>query len=176
MSGTRTTTEILGLSVPESNAAQRLTQKVSGSRPGSWLFQRTLYPIDKFLYRRTNGKITVPRLLAGLPVIMLTTTGAKSGEARTMPLVGVPMPSGSVAIVGSNYGQKRTPGWVYNLRADPTATVSHLGTDVDVVARPATEDEADAAFVAAAPIYGGFANYRERAAHRTIQVFILDPA
>ena len=73
------------------NAAQRLTQRIAASGPGAWLFQRTLYPVDKVLYARTDGRLTVPGLMAGLPVIMLTTTGAKSGEPRSMPLVGIPL-------------------------------------------------------------------------------------
>ncbi|MGI9624154.1 MAG: nitroreductase family deazaflavin-dependent oxidoreductase, partial [Acidimicrobiales bacterium] len=61
----------------------------------------------------TGGKTTVPGLLAGLRVVMLTTTGAKSGEPRTMPLVGIPS-DGDLAVIGSNFGQGPTPGWVYN--------------------------------------------------------------
>ena len=60
--------------VKDANAIQRITQKVAASGPGAWVFQRTLYPVDKWLYRRTGGRLTVPGLLAGLPVIMLTTS------------------------------------------------------------------------------------------------------
>lgn len=169
------TAEMLGLTLPEANAAQRSIQKIASSGPGSWVFQRTLYPFDKLLFSRTNGKVTVPGILAGLPVIMLTTTGAKSGQERTMPLVGVPLESGGVAVIGSNYGQERTPGWVYNLEANPAARVSFRGRDLEVTARLASDAEADEAFAAAAPIYGGFSIYRERAAHREIRVFLLDP-
>ena len=77
----------LDYEVKDANAIQRVTQKVASSRPGSWVFQRTMYPVDKALFRLTDGRLTVPGLLAGLPVIMLTTTGAKTGQDRTMPLV-----------------------------------------------------------------------------------------
>jgi deazaflavin-dependent oxidoreductase (nitroreductase family) len=164
----------LDYTVTPANGAQRVVQRIAASRPGAWLFQRTLYPVDKALYRRSDGRITVPGLMAGLPVIMLTTTGAKSGESRSMPLVGIPL-DGGLAIIGSNYGQARTPGWVYNLEADPAATVSYRDRTVAVTARPATDAETDRAFEVASSFYPGYAKYRGRASHRTIRVFVLEP-
>jgi len=157
------------------NAAQRVTQRIAASGAGAWVFQRTLYPIDKMLYKRTDGRLTVPGLMAGLPVIMLTTTGAKSGEPRSMPLVGIPL-GDDLAVIGSNYGQQRTPGWVYNLEADPSATVSFRDRSVEVTARAASDDEADEAFEIAASFYPGYGKYRARASHRTIRVFVLEPS
>jgi deazaflavin-dependent oxidoreductase (nitroreductase family) len=156
------------------NALQRTVQRIAASRPGSWVFQRTLYPVDRLLFRLTSGRVTVPGLLAGLPVIMLTTTGAQSGLERTMPLVGVPLDD-DLAVIGSNFGQDNTPGWVHNLRANPEATVAHRSTTVGVVARPATTAETEAVFERGSGFYGGFADYRERASHREIQVFVLEP-
>ena len=157
------------------NAAQRVTQRIAASGPGAWVFQRTLYPVDKVLYKRTDGRLTVPGLMAGLPVIMLTTTGAKSGEPRSMPLVGIPL-GDDLAVIGSNYGQQRTPGWVYNLEADPAATVSYRDRSVEVTARAASAEEADEAFEIAATFYPGYGKYRARASHRTIRVFVLEPS
>lgn len=165
----------LDYTVKQANGAQRVTQRIAASGPGAWLFQRTLYPVDKVLYRRTRGRLTVPGLMAGLPVIMLTTTGAKTGQPRTMPLVGIPL-AGELAIIGSNYGQARTPGWVHNLEADPHASVSYRDRSVDVVARRADDAQADEAFAVAATFYPGYGKYRDRASHRTIRVFVLDPA
>jgi deazaflavin-dependent oxidoreductase (nitroreductase family) len=157
----------------DANAVQRVIQKIVSTGPASWLFQRTLYPIDKLLFRLTKGRVTVPGLLGGLPVIMLTTTGAKSGKDRTMPLLGIPM-DGDVAIIGSNYGQESTPGWVYNLRASPKATVGHRAHSANVTARPANEAESERAFEVGAVFYPGFPKYRERASHREIEVFVLE--
>jgi deazaflavin-dependent oxidoreductase (nitroreductase family) len=173
MSEQQSTVEALGYSVSPANPAQRIVQSIAASSAGGWLLQRTLYPVDKQIYRLTNGKVSVPELLTGLPVIMLTTTGAKTGKSRTMPIVGVPI-EGSIAVVGSNYGQSSTPGWIYNLRSDPAAMISYRGREVAVHARSATSTETEAAFATAAPIYPGFSKYRERANHREIQVFLLD--
>ena len=158
----------------KANAIQRLVQKTAASGPGAWVFQRTLYPIDRVLFGLTNGRVTVPGLLAGLPVIMLTTTGAKSGKERTMPLVGIPIDD-DMAVIGSNFGQEPTPGWVYNLRAKPEAMVSYRSSSVAVTARSASEAETERAFDIGAAFYGGFPKYRERAAHRDIEVFVLEP-
>ncbi len=164
--------EQLGYELRPPNAAQRITQKVAASRAGAWTAQRILYPLDKVVFRSTNGRATVASLTAGLPVIMLTTTGAKSGEERTMPLVGTPY-GDDLAIIGSNYGQERTPGWVYNLEADPTATVTYRNVAIDVVARRLDAVEADRVFEAAAANYAGYGHYRQRADHREIKVFAL---
>jgi deazaflavin-dependent oxidoreductase (nitroreductase family) len=163
----------LGYVVKPSNAAQRLTQRVSASRAGAWVAQRTLYPIDKALFRASGGRLTVPGLTAGLPVTMLTTVGAKSGQPRTMPLVGTPF-GDDLAIIGSNYGQEHTPGWVYNLAANPAATVSYRDRTVEVVARRLDDDDADRVFEAATRAYPGYGKYRGRADHRVIQVFALE--
>lgn len=170
-----TVLEELGYEITSPNAAQRGIQKIASTRPMAWVFQRTLYPLDKVLFRRTNGRVTVPGLLAGLPVILLTTTGAKTGQLRTMPLVGVPV-GDDLAVIGSNYGQEKTPGWVFNLEADPHGKVGHLDTWVDVVASRADDEQVDEAFRQAAQVYPGYAKYRERADHRTIRVFLLRPA
>ncbi len=165
----------LGFEARPANILQQLVQKVSSSRPGAWFFARTLYVQDKALFKATKGRLTVPTLLAGLPVLMLTTTGAKTGKRRTMPLVGIPIDD-DLAIIGSNYGQKNTPGWVYNLEADPTATVEYRDRTIEVVTRRADDHEADRAFELGSAVYPGYAKYRARADHRIIRVFVLEVA
>lgn len=165
----------LGYVITPANTAQRFTQRVTGTRGGAWLSQRTLYPIDRAIFRWTDGRHSVPGLMAGLPVILLTTTGAKTGRERTMPLVGTPWGE-DLAIIGSNYGQEHTPGWVYNLEADPTATVAYRDVSVPVTARRLGEEESDEVFAKAASVYPGYGKYRGRADHRVIRVFLLETA
>lgn len=165
----------LGYAVKPSNAVQRFMQRIAASRPGAWAFSKTLHLVDRPLFRVSKGRWTVPSLLAGLPVVMVTTTGRRSGEPRTMPLLGIPT-GDDLAIIGSNFGQESTPGWVYNLEADPTLTVGYRETSMPSVARAATDEEADATFERAGSIYPGYLHYRERAAHRSIRVFVLEPA
>lgn len=163
----------LGYEVKPANAVQKGMQKLASTKPMAWLFQRTLYPVDKRLFRWTKGRITVPGVVAGLPVITLTTTGRRSGEPRTMPLLGVPI-GDDVAVIGTNYGQEHTPGWVYNLEADPHATVAFRDRQVDVTARRADDAETEQAFERAAEVYVGYAEYRKRVTDREIRVFVLE--
>ena len=163
----------LGYAPSKSNMIQRALQRIVASRPGAWLFSKFLHAVDKPLFRISKGRITMPSLLAGLPVVMLTTTGRKSGEQRTMPLLAIPV-GDDLVVIGSNFGQENTPGWVYNLEADPSATVAYRENTVDVTARLADEAETADAFGRAAIIYPGYAHYRERAEHRRIRVFVLD--
>jgi len=163
----------LDYEVSQPNVFQRAIQALGSTKPVAWVFQRTLYPMDRVLYSRSGGRITVPGIMAGLPVIMVTTTGARSGQARTMPLLGIPM-GDAIAVLGTNYGQKPTPGWVYNLRADPAATVGYRGRSVDVVARLATEAETEEAFVLAAQVYPAFNDYKDRIDGREVSAFVLD--
>ena len=155
------------------NGGQRAVQRIAATRPGGWIVAKLQPPLDKALFTRTGGTTTAASLLSGLPVIMLATTGAKSGTVRTTPIFGIPL-GDNLAIVGSNYGRQTAPGWVYNLTADPAATVTYGDRTVEVVARLADDQEADQVFFRAAGIYPGYAEYRSRAAHRQIKVFVLE--
>ena len=165
----------LGYRVKSPTRLRRGMQKLAYSRLGAWLFAKTLYPLDKVLFRMTSGRLTLPSLTAGVPVVMLTTTGAKTGKTRTMPILGIPRGE-DLAIIGSNYGQQATPGWVYNLEADPSATIGYRDRTVAVTARRADQDETDQVFDLAAIVYLGYAKYRTRADHRVIRVFLLESA
>jgi deazaflavin-dependent oxidoreductase (nitroreductase family) len=165
----------LNLETGRTNSVYRIVQVVTSSKVGSWLFSRTLYPVDRALFKVTRGRLTVPSLLAGLPVVMLTTTGARTKKRRNMPILGIPV-GGDIAVIGSNFGQKNTPGWVYNLEADSSAVVGYRERTVGVLARPAIGAEIDRVFDLASAIYPGFAKYRIRADHRVIRVFVLEVA
>src|SRR5215211_1722742 len=101
---------------------QRVLQHLPASQLGAWIFARTLDPLDRLLLRLSGGRVSVPGVLTGLPVVMLTTIGAKSGQPRTVPLVGL-RDGDKVVLIGSNFGQTHHPGWYYNLRAHPEATL-----------------------------------------------------
>ena len=165
----------LGYEARRANAAQRAVQRMASTRAGSWVFQRTLYRIDRPLHRWTKGRVTAPGLLAGLPVVMVTTTGARTGKPRTMPLAGIPV-GDDLAIVGSNFAQARTPAWVHNLEADPRARVMWRDRTVEVRARAASEAERETVWARGAEVYGGFTAYRERITDRAVRIFVLEVA
>lgn len=89
-------------------------------------------------FRANDGKVGPP--FEGATLLLLTTTGAKSGRPRLAPLVYHNI-DGMVVIVGSKAGADTNPDWVHNLRANPRAHVE-VGTDAyDVVAREMSLDE-----------------------------------
>lgn len=156
------------------NPLRRAVKAFGGSRPGAWLFARILRHLDDLIGRVSRGRTSAPQLLAGLAVLDLTTTGRRSGQPRTSHLIGFPT-GDSIALLGTNFGQESTPAWVFNLEADPRATVSYAGRSAEVVARPATEAEFEQVVREAASRYVGYAKYRERiGTSRRLRVFLLD--
>lgn len=123
--------------------------------------------IDEF--RSNGGK--VGGQFEGAPLLLLTTTGAKSGQPRLAPLAYLPI-DGRMIILGSKAGADTNPDWVHNLRANPRAHIE-VGTEAyDVTAHelPATErDEIFPKVVALAP---GFGEYQSKTS-RIIPLFEL---
>jgi deazaflavin-dependent oxidoreductase (nitroreductase family) len=166
--------DAVGYEIRSANAAQRVVQRGASTKAGAWLFSKTAHHLDGFLLARTHGRTALATLVAGLPIITVTTTGAKSGLPRALPLLGIPI-DGDLALIGTNFGQTNTPGWVHNLEADPAARVEYRDRAVDVVARRADPDETETALVAAARVYPGYDKYRERITGRAVKVFVLTP-
>jgi len=109
-----------------------------------------------------------------LPILMLTTTGAKSGKRRMVPVVGLPTEDG-MAVIASNYGQEHHPAWFHNLRKDPNAEVGMDERTWRVRAIEAEGERRERIWQQALKIYPGYATYEKRAAHRPIHVFVLEP-
>lgn len=164
----------LGYEVHAANGLQRVTQRFASSRPGAWTFAKTAHHLDRLVLRATKGRSTLAAVVAGIPVVMVTSTGRRSGEHRTMPLLGVPI-GDDLALVGTNFGREHEPAWVGNLRADPRAAVEYRGTRIDVTARDATPEEHAAVLREAAHIYPGYDAYQERISSREIPVLVLTP-
>ena len=157
------------------NAFQRVIQGVASSRPGAWLFSKLLRHLDEVVLRLTRGRHTVPGLLAGLPVLDLTTMGRKTGQPRTSHLISIPV-GDDLALLGTNFGQPKTPAWVLNLEAEPRATVTHNQRTAAVVARPASDDEVPEVMKRSRAIYGGYEKYQQRINGRRVRIFVLEPA
>jgi deazaflavin-dependent oxidoreductase (nitroreductase family) len=156
------------------NGMQKAIRRIGATGPGSWLFSRTLHHIDKPIAKLTRGRHTLVSMTSGLPVVSLTTTGARSGLPRTVPLVAMPV-DGGLAVIASNFGQTRHPAWYYNLRADPAAETYVDRTRRKVVAVEAVGDRRAAIWHQALRVYPGFQTYDRRATDREIVVFVLEP-
>jgi deazaflavin-dependent oxidoreductase (nitroreductase family) len=159
----------------QANWFRRLVRLTAGWRPMSWFYARTLHHIDRVVYRLTRGRATFSSWVSGVPIVMLTTTGAKSGRPRTLPVLGVAHDD-RLVLIASNYGQCRNPAWYHNLRANPRARIVFEGVERDVVARELTGEERERWYARGIEIYPGWTQYRTRAAHRQIPVIELTPA
>jgi deazaflavin-dependent oxidoreductase (nitroreductase family) len=162
----------LGYEVRKANAAQVAMQHIASTRPGAWFFAKTLHHIDNALLRLTRGQVTLPGVVAGLPVLTVTTTGARTGQRRSVPLLGVPAGE-DIAVVGTRFGQSRTPGWYYNMRANPKVEVTYRDKTIKAIAREADDEEKKAVWDRARTIYGGYDAYATRIKNRQIHVMIL---
>ena len=153
---------------------QRLLQRLAWSAPGIFVFSRKLHYLDIPLQRLSGGRLAVPTLLTGLPVVSLTTTGARSGTQRTMPVVAL-TDGDRLVVIASNWGRRRHPSWYYNLRAHPEATVTVDGRTAVYTARDADDDERARYWQQAVELYPGYRAYERRAGGRRIPVIVLEP-
>lgn len=120
-------------------------------------------------FRANGGKVGGP--FENLTLLLLHTTGAKSGEPRVNPAATFEI-DGKRLIVGSAGGADSDPAWVHNLRANPNAHIE-IGTDeYDVVARELPRAERDAAYARIVERAPGFADY-EKKTDRVIPVVEL---
>src|SRR5262249_52973332 len=114
---------------------------------------------DRVLHKVSGGKL----ILSGglLPSLVLTTTGAKSGQKRTTPLATKPDGDGWY-VVGSNFGRETHPAWTANLIANPDAAVSFKGVTTQVRAHLLTADEKAEVWPKLVQFYPNYDVYVER--------------
>src|SRR6266498_2484541 len=105
----------------QTGVLRRMVRQATTSRPLAWLSTRILPGIDRTAYRSTRGRFTFSMWMSGLPVVMLTTTGARTGQPRTTPVLGIP-DGDRIVLVAANFGQRQNPAWYHNLRAHPRVT------------------------------------------------------
>ena len=123
-------------------------------------------------FRANSGK--VGGRFEGAPMVLLTTTGAKSGEPSTTPLVCLP-DGGRVLVFASKGGAPKHPGWYHNLVANPTVTVE-IGTDkYEGTATVVTGDERARLYAQQVERFPAFGDY-EKKTERLIPVVALTPA
>ena len=132
---------------------------------------RPFYSIHRGIYRLSRGRIFARSV--GCPVILLTTTGRKSGQPRTAPIFGFEEGQ-SIVVAASNAGKEHYPSWYFNLRANPEAQVQVRGEVRRVRARDATPEECERLWPRLIGEYRGYEFYRERTS-RHIPIVILEP-
>jgi deazaflavin-dependent oxidoreductase (nitroreductase family) len=153
---------------------RRVVRKAAEIIPMSLLPAGVLPRLDRGFFRLTRGRTTLSAWVSGLPIVMLTTTGARSGQPRALPILGLP-DGDRLVVIASNFGRQQHPGWYYNLRAHPLAVISWEGATVEMRARELTGDERQRYLVRSHTAYPWWEPYHRRAAPRQIPVIMLEP-
>jgi deazaflavin-dependent oxidoreductase (nitroreductase family) len=143
---------------------------LSTTRLGSWLI-RKVTPLDRHVLLRSKGRLTMLGPI-GLPTLLLTTTGRKSGLPRTTPLLYY-REGDTLFVVGSNFGQAHHPAWTGNLLTNPQATVTVGGRGVLVRATQLTGPESDRVFAQFVHVARTYSRYRDRTT-RQLRIFALE--
>ncbi|MEU2872388.1 nitroreductase family deazaflavin-dependent oxidoreductase [Streptomyces olivoreticuli] len=156
------------------NAVVRLLVRIGPAPWAGTVMRLFMVPLDIALQRRSAGRHHVGRLLGvRMPTLLLTTTGARSGLPRVVPLFFVPH-GGGYAVVGSNFGQPHHPAWSANLLKHPVATVAIGARRHRVSARLLEGAEREDAWGALTGRFPGYQEFSDRS-RRTARIFALEP-
>jgi deazaflavin-dependent oxidoreductase (nitroreductase family) len=144
------------------------------SRFSSLIGERGLRAMGKLnvpVYRLTRGRLM--NSIGDAPVLLLTSTGRRSGAQRTAPVCYLDH-GGVLCVIGSNAGNTHEPGWSHNLKANPDAEIEIRGDRRRVRARVTEGDERAQLWREMNAQYAGFDDYDARTS-RDIAVFALEP-
>ena len=123
------------------------------------------------MYRLLGGRV-VGRF-GKATMLLLTTTGRRSGQRRTMPLI-YQRDGEDFVLIASNGGRPRHPAWWFNLQANPQATIEVGRERLEVTARAATRDEKPRLWSLMTAVYPGYDGYQQKTT-RVIDVVVLTP-
>lgn len=155
------------------NHLQKWIHRFFMLRPVTAFFAPRVHRIDLAFLKLTRGRFTASEIL-GWNIILLTTTGAKTGQPRTMPLMAF-FDGKKIALVASSFGREHNPGWFYNLQANPECEVQFDGNSGNYIAHEASGEEYERYWQLALSYYAGYHKYKQRAAHRHIPLLVLEP-
>lgn len=155
------------------SAVQRLLHSFFMLRPVTAFFAPRAHLIDKALLKLTGGKFAAAAIL-GWNIIQLTTIGARTGQPRTVPLIGL-FDREKIALVATSFGRKHNPGWYYNLKTHPECEAQFHSRAGKYIARETSGEEYEYYWKMAVAFYAGYDKYKQRAAHRHIPVMVLEP-
>jgi deazaflavin-dependent oxidoreductase (nitroreductase family) len=152
-------------------AFQKLLHRFFMMRSVSTILGNVLHRADSFLLHLTNDRNTLTGFV-GLPILQLTSVGAKTGKMRTIPLVGL-MDGDRILLIASSFGRARNPGWYFNLKAHPECVVHFNARTGTYIARETEGDEREKYWQLAVSYYAGFEEYEART-RRKIPVMVLE--
>jgi F420H(2)-dependent quinone reductase len=130
-----------------------------------------IFKVIVFLYNVSGGRIGGK--MGKVPVLLLTTTGRKTGKKRTLPLVYI-MDSSAYVITASAGGADKNPGWFFNIRSNPQATIQVKDKHIKVMAEIAGQEKKSELWARLVEVAPNFAGYQKRTS-REIPMVILHP-
>ncbi|MGI5353110.1 nitroreductase/quinone reductase family protein [Streptomyces sp. CA-250714] len=149
----------------------KLVQKISSTRAFARIAPYVIPVLDRVVHRLSGGRTMLSNQL--LPGVVLTSTGARSGQQRRTPLACMPEEErGTWLLVGSNFGRPGHPAWTVNLRRNPEAWISYRGRDIPVRARQLEGHEREEAWRELLRFWPPYAVYQARI-ERQIRIFRL---
>ncbi|MEU5420872.1 nitroreductase family deazaflavin-dependent oxidoreductase [Streptomyces sp. NPDC020667] len=152
---------------------ERVVQKVSSTRAFARIAPYVVPALDRVVHRLSGGKTMLSARL--LPSVVLTSTGARTGQRRQTPLACMREgdPASAWVLIGSNFGRPGHPAWTANLLAHPDAEISWKGRDIPVRARLLSGAERAVAWAAVVRFWPPYARYQARV-EREIRLFRLE--
>ncbi len=151
-----------------------VTRTITSSRAGAWTFSHLAHHVDSQVIKWSSGQHSLSNWVADVPIVTVTTIGAKSGQPRTMPLVAIP-DDDNVILIASNWGGAKNPAWYYNMCANPEVTLTYKEKSATYVARELSGEDRARAWEKAVAIYAGYTSYEARTGDRRIPVLVLTP-
>jgi deazaflavin-dependent oxidoreductase (nitroreductase family) len=145
---------------------------MNAARSAKDIVARLATGVHESVFRASGGRLL--NRLAGMPVVMLTTTGRKSGQPRTTMLTSPVQEGERVVLVASYGGDDRHPAWLLNLREHPDVEVTMLGRTRRMRARIASGAEKSELWPRVTGAYRGYGAYQRRT-DRDIPLVILEP-
>jgi deazaflavin-dependent oxidoreductase (nitroreductase family) len=146
-----------------------LIRRAGTTRLGVLAIGRIVSPLQRALHRTTGGRIS---LTGRAPVLLLTSTGRRTGLPRTVPLLYV-RDGERFIVCNVNPGFERTNPWVLNIQADPRARIQIGRQILPVTARPANDAELERFWPRLVRLWPAYRTFEERGGRRA--VFVLEP-
>lgn len=134
---------------------------------------RIFSKVHGFIYQITGGRLGSQ--LGSIPMLLLTTTGRKSGKKRTVPLVGIPHGSGYI-LIASFGGSPTHPAWFLNIRENPSISIriGSLVTSAEASIIDTSDSEYEEMWEKAVDTYPGYDDYKQKSP-RDIPIVLVTP-
>jgi deazaflavin-dependent oxidoreductase (nitroreductase family) len=152
-----------------SDAVAGWVRSAGGTAPGVWLIKNVVSPMQRALYRGTRGRVS---LTGRLPVLLLTTTGHRSGKPRTVPVFYLRSGDSFVICNVRPPGERANP-WVSNVGVDPNVRLEISGLLLRGRSRPSTDEELARVWPQLVAIWPAFQTFFSAGGERS--VFVVEP-